>query len=60
MSDILEGDEELPMNEFTVMCHTVKCKNADIPIEVNAFGDSPNIVCGLCGVQITDISLVEA
>lgn len=48
----------------TATCHTDDCGNADIPLDVgdlsapDPFGDpwvEPNVVCGVCGQQITDL-----
>ena len=48
----------------TVTCHTDGCENEGVPIEVDRsidVGDgevveSPTVVCGPCGQQITDIT----
>lgn len=43
------------MAEFNVTCHTTGCENSEIVILINAVADSPYIICGPCGNQITDI-----
>ena len=44
--------------EFDVTCHTAGCENSEITIRVNAIPDTPNVVCGPCGVKIEDLSTV--
>jgi hypothetical protein len=42
---------------YNVTCHTENCENANITILVEAMKVDPVIVCGPCGVQITDVVL---
>ena len=41
----------------TVTCRTDDCENADEPIEIAtpADGEVLVVMCGVCGVEITDI-----
>jgi len=47
------------MQDYNVACHTSGCKNEDIMLRVPATVVDPFIVCGPCGVQITDIVKIE-
>jgi hypothetical protein len=42
----------------SVTCHTENCENAEIAI-VCPIADGGNVVCGVCGNEITDIQDVE-
>jgi hypothetical protein len=42
----------------SVTCHTEGCENQDIAIVVPLV-DGGNVVCGVCGNEITDIQEVE-
>lgn len=44
------------MLEFTVICHTENCENAEIPIVIGTDEADPIVICGVCSVQITDIT----
>ena len=37
---------------FTVTCHTDECENGEIGIEI--IDPFENVICGACGVEITD------
>jgi hypothetical protein len=37
---------------FIVTCHTPNCENDNIGIEV--INPEPTVICGACGVEITD------
>ena len=44
------------MNKFNVVCHTDGCENKDIVILVDADGDEPTVICGVCSQPITDVT----
>lgn len=46
------------MNKFSVICHTENCENAEIPIEIEVEETDPIVICGVCSVQISDITPV--
>lgn len=53
MSDEQEPD---PTRDATVTCHTDGCGNEDAPILINVPDvPAPYVVCGVCGLPITDI-----
>jgi hypothetical protein len=37
---------------YICTCHTTGCENENIGIEI--LDPSPNVVCGPCGIEITD------
>ena len=51
MDDLVLPD----MSDFDVTCHTSGCENSEITIRVNAVADTPNVICGPCGIQIEDV-----
>jgi hypothetical protein len=50
--------DDVTFAEFYVTCHSAECENAEITIRVSAVADTPNVVCGPCGIQIEDVVLV--
>jgi hypothetical protein len=44
---------------FNVTCHQSNCFNFEQTIAINAVTDSPNVICGPCGNEITDIQPVN-
>jgi hypothetical protein len=48
-------DDETPMHDVTVTCHTEGCGNADHPIPVS-MAEGALVVCGACGQEITDVA----
>lgn len=49
-------EEELELIGLSVVCHTEGCENEDITIEVLADAQSPVVICGPCGQEITDVT----
>jgi hypothetical protein len=49
--------DDIEFSEYNVTCHTVGCENAEITILISAPTESPYIVCGVCGIEITDVVL---
>jgi hypothetical protein len=48
------------MNESSVVCRVAGCQNSGIPIIILTDEIIPiNVVCGPCGTEITDITLIE-
>ena len=47
--------DDLVFSEFIVKCLTANCENANIAISVIADDQTPIIICGVCGIQITDV-----
>jgi hypothetical protein len=45
---------------YEVVCHTPGCGNEGYALHVPGYGAEPAIVCGPCGVAITDITPVTA
>lgn len=41
--------------DYTATCHTEGCENENIAIVVPAAATDPNVICGPCGNQITDL-----
>ena len=54
---MIEPPEE--MQNFEVTCRVTGCVNEDSTIPIIATATNPFIVCGPCGVQITDIVKIE-
>jgi hypothetical protein len=49
------GTEILTMASFMVTCNTDNCGNKDIEINVQAYIPA-TVICGVCGIQITDVT----
>jgi hypothetical protein len=51
-------EQETPSRAATVTCHTDGCGNAEQAISLPAIPDvpEPQVICGVCGQQITDIT----
>ena len=49
--------DDIEFSEYEVTCHTVGCENAEITLLITAPTESPYIVCGVCGIEITDVVL---
>lgn len=47
-----------PILNFTVACHTKKCENAEIEIDIATRDTEPVVICGVCGKKISDIKPV--
>jgi hypothetical protein len=47
--------EDLEFAQYIVACHTNKCENKDIKIEVQAVAGNPRVMCGVCSTFIEDI-----
>ncbi len=48
------------MNESIVVCHVLGCQNMNMPITIITDEIVPvNVICGPCGTEITDITLIE-
>lgn len=43
------------MRDVTVTCRTDECGNAGHPITLTLDDDVDDVVCGVCGVPITDV-----
>ena len=50
--------DDLILAKFDVTCHSVECENSEITIRVNAVAEEPHVICGPCGIQIEDVTLV--
>jgi hypothetical protein len=50
-------ENEIIYNEYNVTCRTENCGNSGFTIEVIAPAESPIIICGVCSIKITDVSL---
>lgn len=50
----------MEFSTYDVTCHTKKCENAEITIRIEAPTVDPNVICGVCNKQITDVVLVPA
>ena len=51
-------DETLPILKFSVTCHTKKCENGEIVIDIQTRESEPVVICGVCSKKITDITAV--
>lgn len=40
---------------FDVTCHNDECQSAEIVITIETPEEEPIVICGPCGVEITDI-----
>jgi len=47
--------DNIEFSEYNVTCHTVGCENADITLLISAPTNDPYIICGVCGIEITDV-----
>ena len=47
--------QDLIMASFMVTCNTDNCGNKDIEINVQAYIPA-TVICGVCGIQITDVT----
>jgi hypothetical protein len=47
--------DNIEFSEYNVTCHTVGCENAEITLLITAPTVEPYIVCGVCGIEITDV-----
>lgn len=41
---------------FDVTCHTEGCENENIVIDIQTPEEQPIVICGPCGIEITDIA----
>jgi hypothetical protein len=59
-SRIMENliDPKAPILNFTVACHTKKCDNAEIEIDIATTDAEPVVICGVCAKKISDIKPV--
>jgi hypothetical protein len=56
MSELtFSSTEDVPRADYVATCHTPNCHNAEIPLTVPADVHEQYIVCGPCGVRVTDI-----
>lgn len=44
--------------DYSVVCRTPGCGNADIAITIQALAENPQVICGVCAQSITDITPV--
>jgi hypothetical protein len=51
-------DPKAPILNFTVTCHTKKCDNSEIEIDIATTEAEPFVICGVCGKKISDIKPV--
>jgi len=49
-------DEDLPVKTFIVTCETPDCDNSGIELTIKARDLQPDVQCGVCNGQITDIT----
>jgi hypothetical protein len=48
------------MNEFNVVCRVLGCQNINMAVNIITEEIIPvNVICGPCGTEITDITLIE-
>jgi transcription elongation factor Elf1 len=50
---------EFIFSDYLVSCETGDCENQNVEILVKALADSPNVICGVCGLAITNITPTE-
>jgi hypothetical protein len=50
--------DDIEFSEYNVTCHTEGCQNAEITLLITAPTVEPYILCGVCGIEITDVVLV--
>lgn len=52
--------EEPVIVQVTATCHTEDCGNAGIAIPVWVVeSPDPHVICGVCGVEITDLGTMQ-
>ena len=44
------------LHKYVVVCHTSGCENDNLPIEIESEDTPPIVVCGACGIEVTDIT----
>jgi hypothetical protein len=50
-------ESQFTFAKYEVVCRTENCANSNIALIVDALQDNPFVICGVCSIQITDISL---
>lgn len=54
-----DPDYVAPLHDFLVTCMNVECENAFAELQIKAPGESPNVVCGMCSLPITQVILLS-
>ena len=50
---------EFTLSDFLATCETSNCENKSIAIEVKVLAEEPNVICGACGIKITQVTSAE-
>ena len=46
---------EFTLSDFLATCETQGCENETLQIPVKVLADAPSVICGACGLVITNI-----
>ena len=53
-------EQKIDNDSYIVTCATENCGNAGFQIQVVASKTNPYVICGVCGLQITDLVLTSS